>query len=281
VARGCPPPRPDDGMSALIAVLSTPEARACLQALGRYADDLVDPPGAEPRTRAQKMADCLVDLILRPGGRQLVEVQVQLTLVAAVETLAGGDQPGELDGQTVPAEMVRHLARRLGLVPDEPLPAPPPPTSSPDEGVPATRRPRNPGTWSGWVPRRRRTTCSGRSGNGTRRGRCGWPPRGRPSHHCHRTRRRPTLHRPQNRRGRWMAAADAGVDEASMAVVAAHRAVAAAGRAVDAAEWRASADERAWARSPVGAITRARDSLAALAAATPAQQQAIAELLDR
>jgi hypothetical protein len=119
-------PGRDDGMATLTAVLSTPEARACLDVLGRYADALVDADldpaagGAQPRTRGQRMADCLVDLVLRPGETDLPTVQAQLLIVASVETLAGGDQPGEVDGQPVPAEVVRALARRFGLVPDDP-----------------------------------------------------------------------------------------------------------------------------------------------------------------
>src|SRR4051794_41159060 len=96
-------PGRDDGMSALTAVLTTPEAQACLHVLRQYADSIDDdapgPSGEEraPRTRTEKMADCLVDLILRPGETDLPVVQAQLTVVASVETLAGGDQPGEVD----------------------------------------------------------------------------------------------------------------------------------------------------------------------------------------
>ena len=144
----------EDGMSALTAVLSTPESRACLDVLGRLADSLVDPDpvpgsgGPAPRTRAQKMADCLVDLILRPGDTDLPVIQAQLTVVASVETLAGGDLPGEIDGQPVPAEVVRALARRLGLIPDEPLvsdqsPAPHQPPAA--DQPPAPAEPQHPG----------------------------------------------------------------------------------------------------------------------------------------
>ena len=118
-------PDEDDGMATLTAVLTRPEARALFDALGRYADALDDEPSGElpepsqPRTRGQKMADCLLDLVLRPGATDLPPVQAQLTLVAGVTTLAGGDEPGELDGEPVPAEMVRALARSLGLLPDD------------------------------------------------------------------------------------------------------------------------------------------------------------------
>jgi hypothetical protein len=42
---------------------------------------------------------------------------VQLTLVTSVDTLRGGDEPREVDGQPVPAGMVRELAYTLGLLP--------------------------------------------------------------------------------------------------------------------------------------------------------------------
>jgi len=62
------------------------------------------------------MADCLVDLILRPEANH-PPVSVTLTIVAGVDTLTGGDEPGEIDGHTVPAHLVRELARTLGLLP--------------------------------------------------------------------------------------------------------------------------------------------------------------------
>jgi hypothetical protein len=105
----------DDGMAGLYAVLPGPVARACLHALECYAVELtVD---GDERTKAQRMADCLADLILRPGENGLPPVQVQLTVVAAVETLLGGDEPGEVDGDMVPAPLVRELAYTLGLLP--------------------------------------------------------------------------------------------------------------------------------------------------------------------
>jgi hypothetical protein len=109
--------RPDaaDGMAVFSALLTAPEAQALLDALGRYADEIDDPD--DRRTRGQKMADCLLDLVLRPGENDLPPVQAQLTVVAGVRTLLGGDEPGEIGGEPVPAEMVRALARALGLLP--------------------------------------------------------------------------------------------------------------------------------------------------------------------
>ena len=67
------------------------------------------------------MLDCLADLILRPGINP--PVQIGLTVVAGVDTLTGGDEPGEVDGHPVPAVLVRELAYTLGLLP-RPEPSP-------------------------------------------------------------------------------------------------------------------------------------------------------------
>ncbi|MGX5657256.1 DUF222 domain-containing protein [Geodermatophilus nigrescens] len=103
--------RPDscDGMAVVSALLTTPEAAAFMAALGAYADALPD----DGRTRGQKMADALLDLVLRPGEHGLSPVQVVLTVVAPVGALLGGDQPCEIDGQIVPAEVVRALLAAL------------------------------------------------------------------------------------------------------------------------------------------------------------------------
>ncbi|MGY1780213.1 DUF222 domain-containing protein [Geodermatophilus sp. SYSU D01036] len=103
--------RPDrtDGMSVVGALLTTPEAAALVKALGAYADALPD----DGRTRGQRMADCLLDLVLRPGEHGLPPVQVRLDVVAPVGALLGGDQPCQIDGQVVPAEVVRALLTAL------------------------------------------------------------------------------------------------------------------------------------------------------------------------
>ncbi len=107
-----------EGMAVLDALLTVPEAQALLDALGRYADAIDDPE--DTRTRGQQMADCLLDLVLRPGEHDGPAVRAHLTLVAGVRTMAGGDQPGEIGGEPVPAEMVRALTRALGLLPGAP-----------------------------------------------------------------------------------------------------------------------------------------------------------------
>ncbi len=105
-----------DGLGTLcLTDLPLPVLRAVQDALRQYAD-AAQAPG-DQRTRQQRMADCLVDLVLRPGAHGLAPVQAQLTIIATVRTLLGGDDPGEIAGEVVPAGTVRALARALGLLP--------------------------------------------------------------------------------------------------------------------------------------------------------------------
>ncbi len=103
--------RPDrvDGMSVVSVLLTTPEAAALIAALGAYADALP----ADGRTRGQRMADCLLDLVLRPGDSGQPPVQVTLSVVAPIGALLDGDQPCEIDGHVVPAAVVRALLTAL------------------------------------------------------------------------------------------------------------------------------------------------------------------------
>jgi uncharacterized protein DUF222 len=105
----------EDGMASLTATLPLPVARACLRVLQAYAADCAVP--GDERTADQRMADCLADLLLRPDPAGRPPVQAQLTVVASVDTLTGGEEPGEIDGQPVPAVLVRELAHTLGLLP--------------------------------------------------------------------------------------------------------------------------------------------------------------------
>jgi hypothetical protein len=105
-----------DGLGTLsVTNLPLPVLRAVEDALRQYADAAKTPD--DPRTRQQRMVDCLVDLVLRPGAHGLAPVQAQLTVLATVRTLLGGDEPGEIGGDVVPAETVRALTRALGLLP--------------------------------------------------------------------------------------------------------------------------------------------------------------------
>jgi Domain of unknown function (DUF222) len=107
--------RGEDGMATLAAELTGPVAAACYQTLEAYAEACVTP--GDPRTKEQRMADCLAELLLRPGATDLPPVQIELTVIAPVDTLRGGDEPGEVAGQPVPAVLVRELAHTLGLLP--------------------------------------------------------------------------------------------------------------------------------------------------------------------
>ncbi|SDC87256.1 protein of unknown function, partial [Geodermatophilus telluris] len=115
------------GLSAVTVVCATPEAQALVRALAACVAALPADP-ADTRSRGEKTVDCLLDLVLRPGECELPPVQVLLTVVASVSTLLGGDAPGEVDGQVVPAELARQLARAFaGLAPvttDDPADAP-------------------------------------------------------------------------------------------------------------------------------------------------------------
>ena len=127
----------DDGTSALTSIWTTPVGRACHEALRAHAEACAfDEDGnPDPRTLAQRMADCHADLILRPHADHPT-VQVALTLVAGVDTLRGhgnrAEEPGELEADLVPAAQVRELAHELGLMP-RPAPAPPSETASAPE----------------------------------------------------------------------------------------------------------------------------------------------------
>jgi hypothetical protein len=116
-----------DGMGTMAVALPLPVLRAMESALRQYADAAAGP--GDERTRAQRMADCLVDLVLRPGEHGLAPVQAQLTIIATIRTLLGDDEPGEVNGDLVPAEMVRELAYALGLLP-RPEPAATEPTAT-------------------------------------------------------------------------------------------------------------------------------------------------------
>ena len=104
-----------DGGATLVIDLPLPTCAAVHRALDAYAESSRVP--GDERTRLQRMADALVDLVLRPGEHGRPPVTVALTLVATLETMLGGGEPGLVEGAVVPAEMVRELAFALGLLP--------------------------------------------------------------------------------------------------------------------------------------------------------------------
>ena len=106
-----------DGLGSLsVTDLPLPVLRAVEDALCGSTPTPPQTPG-DDRTRQQRMVDCLIDLVLRPGAHGLAPVQAQLTIIATIGTLLGGDDPGEISGDVVPAQTVRALARALGLLP--------------------------------------------------------------------------------------------------------------------------------------------------------------------
>jgi hypothetical protein len=288
--------RPDrvDGMATLSAFLTVPEAAALIEALGRYADAIEDDPDdGPPRTRQQKMADCLLDLVLRPGEADLPTVRTQLTLVAPIPTMIGGDQPGEIGGEPVPAEMVRALARGLGLVPDVPESASPSPPIDFDTDFDTEDDARAEALDRWWA------AVDARAMRGEWGGEeeppleelerlwalaAQWSPRPDVTDvdWCE-----PAPTEPEPAPGgvtdtepSWWAAADRAVDEASATLLDLDRKLARARRAVEAAEVADAADHQDWEQSPAGRVSVAPDALRALAEASTAQRAALRHLLE-
>ena len=281
--------RPDrvDGMAVLSALLTVPEAEALLDALRRYADAVEDDLADPPRTRQQKMADCLLDLVLRPGETTLPVVQAQLTVVAGVSTLAGGDEPGEIAGHPVPAEMVRALARALGLLSDETLagarasdPVPDRAGLSPEDSALVAAEER---WWAEVEARALRGDWGGEDDPPSDERQRWWtedaaypaaPPRSDDA--------APPEDAPAGATGAsWWAAADRAVDRASEVSLDLDRELRHARAAVQAAEMADLADVQDDERSPASRMSSAPDALAALAHATSSQRTALGRLLER
>ncbi|WP_246066053.1 HNH endonuclease signature motif containing protein [Geodermatophilus aquaeductus] len=302
--------RPDrcEGMSVVSALLTTPEAAALVAALGAYADALP----ADGRSRGQTMADCLLDLVLRPSETGLPPVQVVLSVIAPLGALLGGDQPCEIDGQVVPAETVRAL---LAALTGHPLVT----TAAPADTAPADTAPADTANIA------KTDSGSGRGGQGAagddsplgdqallgvtaaeaaryeaeagelaawwaemeRRVLAGEfdaepPPQfidedGPPDLPA-RPHSAPPPH-PAGPPDGWWARADRAVDDAGDAVLAAQQALGHAHRLVSTAARADAADEAAWAHSAAGRVTAAPDALTALGAATDQARRALAGLL--
>ncbi|NEM06272.1 HNH endonuclease signature motif containing protein, partial [Geodermatophilus normandii] len=291
--------RPDrcDGMSVVSALLTTPEAAALVAALGAHADALPHDP-ADGRTHGQKMADCLLDLVLRPGETDLPPVQAVLSVVAPIGALLGGDQPCEIDGQVVPAELVRALLTALtghGLVSpttdtgatgdgDGDGDAGPTVDDSPESdqvllGVTAAEAARHEaeaGELAVWWAEVERRVLAGEfdaepppqfvDEDG--------PPDLAPSTDS-------APHTGSHVGDGWWARADRAVDAAGTALLTAQQVLGRACRLVATAERADTADETAWRGSDAGRVTAAPDALAALAAATDQAWESLADLLGR
>ncbi|SNS85000.1 hypothetical protein SAMN04488107_4027 [Geodermatophilus saharensis] len=280
--------RPDrvDGMSVVSALLTTPEAATLLAALGAYADALPADP-ADGRTRGQEMADCLLELVLRPGECGLPPVQVALTVVAPAGALLGGDAACEIDGQVVPAEVVRALlaaltGHRIDAATDT-EPTDPGPTGTASTGTAPT------GTactsavvseeedFARWMEEMERRILAGKFD--AEPAPCyldedGPPPDTGPDD--------PPPDRPVSPvPDGWWARADRAVDDASTALLTLDRALGHARRLVATAERADTAEETTWAAGPAGRVSAAPDALTALAAATDQARADLAGLLGR
>ena len=125
-----------DGTGTLAVDLPLPVVAAIYRKLEAHAD--AARVEGDERTKQQRMADCLADLVLHAGQGDRASVTIALTLVATLETMLGGAGPGEVEGMTVPAETVRELGYTFGLMP---RPAPDLDALQPDEPPPDPRAP--------------------------------------------------------------------------------------------------------------------------------------------
>jgi hypothetical protein len=304
--------RPDSdvaGMATLAAYLTLPEAKAVLAVLGAYADALPDVPGEPVRTRGQKMVDALLDLVLRRGELDLPTVQAQLLVVAAVPSLLGGDQPVEIAGHVVPAEMGRDLLRAAGLLPEPACGPAPAPASCADTAAPTPTpaaaaapvseqaaaeialledcwdldAPLPPGpspvpdeVLEQWAREGEAELLAIRATGAP-------PPSWFPDLYARLDRtptdRAPTDGAPTDR-GRW-AAADRAVDAAGAALLDLERALGHAAELTGTAERADATDEAGHAAAPAGRVSAAPDSMTALRAASAEQRAALAGLLER
>ncbi|WP_244274317.1 HNH endonuclease signature motif containing protein [Geodermatophilus obscurus] len=279
--------RPDrvEGMSVVSALLTTPEAAALMAALGACADALPE----DGRTRGQKMADCLLDLVLRPTESGLPPVQVTLDVVAPLGALLGGDQPCEIDGQVVRAEMVRAL---LAALTGHPLvstadgtPADSTPADTVQEDAAASDpAPAGPATVAGWelsededfalwsAQLEDRILAGDFDAEPPPDAPDGNPPP-RPTSTSAAPSPAPPI------ADGWWARADAAVDDASAAVLTAQQALGHARRLVATARRADTTDETTWATGPAGRVTAAPDALTQLHAATGRARDTLAGLL--
>ena len=283
-----------DGLAAMTVLATVPEAQALHDALGRYADALDDEPGQPPRTRGQKMVDCLLDLVLRPGEHDLPPVRAQVTLIASVATMAGGDEPGEVGGEPVPAEMVRSLARALGLLP-QPAPcggetALPAGERLEDVGAPSADRAADERWWADVEARALRGDWGGADAPPAEDLRRLWsqdaqcqedlPDRADGSSPNLGAMAGSALAVEDVPVPEWWATADRAVDAAGLAVLELGRRLASARSAVEFAEIADIADEEAWEQSSAARVTSATDAISALTAATADRRAGLVRLLE-
>jgi hypothetical protein len=291
-------------MATLTVVATMPEAQALHRALVACAEALEEDD--DPRTRGQKMLDCLLDLVLRPGESELPPVQVLLTVVASIATLTGGSEPGEIDGQVVPAEMVRQLLAALtGAGLGGPAEAGTDVEGTDANGSDAAPQPcptdavgrdgREQQDLASWWAEMERRILSGElidpdpeagppfpadlghpllgDGPGDVLHDGFWDDDGPPGRVGTHAQPAPAAD------ARWWATADRALDDAGQAVEEARRTLAWAERAVRMATTADVADENASRTGPAGRVTQAEDAIAALWAATGPQRDLLSELL--
>ncbi|MFW3169424.1 DUF222 domain-containing protein [Geodermatophilus sp. CPCC 206100] len=290
-----------EGMAALTVVCTMPEAQALYRALGACADALPAIPG-EARTRGQQLVDCLLDLVLRPGQSELPPVQVLLTVVASLGTLLGGDTPGEVEGQVVPAEMIRRLLHALtGHHPadaDHPAAAEPAATAPDGDAGDVPWQQAEQAELERWWAEMERRVLTDELGPGPDPGpdptcrppdaadlpdvaggsavdarAAAWPRTDTLAPDD------PTPDGCSAPGAGWWASADRAVHDAGEAVHAAAQALGRARRLVRIAQAADVADETTWRAGPHGRIDAAPDALTALAAATTTQRDQLADLL--
>ena len=275
-----------DGMATVTVVTTLPEARTLYRALTALAEGLVE--DGDPRSRGQKMVDCLLDLVLRPGESDLPPVQVLLTMVASISTLAGGDAPGEIDGQVVPAEMIRQFLTAL-VARQQPAPAGGEQDDGRDDA--ALWEETLAAELAAWgAETERRVLAEDPAdpdppddphlddplGNAHADDpRAGDPRADAPESS---TAGAPARAGAGPEPGRW-AAADAAVEDAGLALFRAGQQLGHARRMVRAAVAADHANEAAWQASPAGRITDAEDAITALLSSTDAQRESLCELL--
>jgi hypothetical protein len=294
-----------EGLAGLGVTGTVPEIEALHAALSAHVDALPKDP-ADTRSREQKLLDVLLDLVLRPGENGLPPVQVVLTLVAAVQTALGGDEPAELNGQVVSAETARQLLdaltgaglgdgvltelRRLAGEDAEPVATEPvatepaadryeddEPDPMPDEVWRASVAAR---LDSGEIDLELDRELAEAQDRWWREYEAGLHPDPDPDDDpLDRRPSRPNSDPPPA--NRWWPSADRAVEDAGLAMRHAQAAIGHAERLVRTAARADAADEDTWRQSAAGRVDAARDTLGALAAAHEADRGALRDLLER